>query len=204
VGTALRPALGERNSGLHAEGRVCSEPRLTVPKIYLGFIADSLFSLMLLGSCRTRGRSLDPGDKVRGLEYSAGRTHLQPFGGGLPRCRPVLRLDHRPLRASGRNCLALGRQHRIVCDVRDDAHVCRDGCRPLRGRRRQGGLPARLGLGYNRHRGQGPAAQGTSSRNPRRHAGDWRDSRPGFGRHTLADRRRFPFVRGTHCNCDRR
>ena len=37
------------------EGRVRSEPRLTVPKICLGFIADSLFSATLIGSCRTKG-----------------------------------------------------------------------------------------------------------------------------------------------------
>src|SRR5687767_9853592 len=35
-----------------------SEPRLTVPKNSLGFIADSLFSAMLIGSCRTKDRSL--------------------------------------------------------------------------------------------------------------------------------------------------
>ena len=51
---ALRPTLGERNSRVRVEGRVHSEPRLTVPKICLGFIADSLFSAMLIGSCRAK------------------------------------------------------------------------------------------------------------------------------------------------------
>ena len=37
-----------------AEGSVRSEPRLTVLKICLEFIANSLFSATLIGSCRTR------------------------------------------------------------------------------------------------------------------------------------------------------
>jgi hypothetical protein len=37
------------------EEGVRSEPRLTVPKICLGFIGNSLFSATLIGSCRTKG-----------------------------------------------------------------------------------------------------------------------------------------------------
>jgi hypothetical protein len=40
---------------VQSEGSVRPEPRLTVPKICLGFIADSLFSATLIGSCRTKG-----------------------------------------------------------------------------------------------------------------------------------------------------
>jgi hypothetical protein len=40
---------------VQVEERVRSDPRLTAPKICLGFIADSLFSATLIGSCRTKG-----------------------------------------------------------------------------------------------------------------------------------------------------
>jgi hypothetical protein len=40
---------------VQVEERGRSEPRLTVPTICLGFIADSLFSATLIGLCRTKG-----------------------------------------------------------------------------------------------------------------------------------------------------
>ena len=40
---------------MQVEERGRSEPRLTVPTICLGFIADSLFSATLIGLCRTKG-----------------------------------------------------------------------------------------------------------------------------------------------------
>ena len=40
---------------MHAEVRIRSEPRLTVPEICPGFIADSLFAATLVKSCKTKG-----------------------------------------------------------------------------------------------------------------------------------------------------
>jgi hypothetical protein len=55
--TALRPALGEWDSGIQVEVNVRSEPRLTVSEACLGFIADSLFSATLTDRAGRRGRT---------------------------------------------------------------------------------------------------------------------------------------------------
>lgn len=69
-----------------AEERVRSEPRLTVPKICLGFIADSLFSSTLIGSCKTK-RSLSGLPRKTRWEKMAG--NIDPGSD-----RPFIKVNH--------------------------------------------------------------------------------------------------------------
>jgi hypothetical protein len=55
--TALRPALGEKDSGVRVGEKVRFEPRSTIPEACFRFIADSLFRSKLSG-CAGKGTAL--------------------------------------------------------------------------------------------------------------------------------------------------
>jgi hypothetical protein len=80
------PTPMRADSGVQAEGRVRPEPRLTVPKICLGFIANSLFSATLIGSCRTKGLHSRLPQKTR---WEKMVDDIDPDSG-----RPFIKVNH--------------------------------------------------------------------------------------------------------------
>lgn len=78
---------------MQVEQRVRSEPRLSITKISLGFIADSLFFATLIGSCRTKA-PLSGLPRKRRREKVVSRMPQVSFRkGGSDRCA-----EHRPPR----------------------------------------------------------------------------------------------------------